>query len=86
VLRPGATLSTQAGGDPGLLNGWRNLQPYRDLRETGLDGRSPCSERTYGLHSIIPGHHQREIMHVEGNVTQRRDKRTGGDCHGILLE
>ena len=32
------------GGDPGKLNGWRNLQLFRDFRGTGRDDRSPNFE------------------------------------------
>ena len=47
------------GGGPGLLNGRRNSQPFRDFGEIGSDGRSPRLELMYGPHSIILGHHRR---------------------------
>jgi Periplasmic copper-binding protein (NosD)/RTX calcium-binding nonapeptide repeat (4 copies) len=45
------------GGDPGLLNGQHNLKSFQVFEESGQNSRCLCIEKTYGLHSIILGHH-----------------------------
>ena len=53
------TGSQRLGGDPGLLYGRCKLKRFSRFGQTGPNGRSHCLESTYGLRSIIPGHHQR---------------------------
>ena len=58
-VRAGGVLSVEIpGGDPESLNGQRNLKRFSEFGQTGLNGLSHCLESTYGLRSIIPGHHQ----------------------------